>query len=75
MTSEQLRAMLADLPSGPFTVHVKERTPIEALHPDYAMLSPNGRTLNVYDAEKMHWIDIESITRLSCSQGAEKAAP
>ncbi len=73
MTSEQVKAVLADLPAGPFTVHVKERTPIEALHTDYAMLSPSGRTLNVYDAEKMHWLDIESITRISCSQRAEKA--
>ena len=74
MTSGELKAALADLPPGPFTIHLKERTPIEALHTDYAMLSPGGSILNVYDAEKMHWLEVASITRVSCNRPAEKAA-
>jgi len=74
MTSDELKAALADLPPGPFTVHVKERTPIEALHTDYAMLSPGGSILNVYDAEKMHWPEVASITRINCNRPLEKAA-
>lgn len=73
MSTEELKAALADLPPGPFTVHVKERTPIEALHTDYAMFSPGGSILNVYDAEKMHWLAVASITRIRCSRPVEKA--
>ena len=70
MFPEELKTALRDLPPGPFTVHLKERTPIEALHTDYAMVSPNGLTLNVWDTERMHWIDVGSITRITCTQPA-----
>ncbi len=74
MTSEELKAALADLPAGPFTIHLKGRTPLEAMHTDYGTLSPGGSILNVYDAAKMHWLEVASVTRISCNRPVENAA-
>jgi hypothetical protein len=68
MTAEQLKTTLRELPAGPFVVHLKELTPIHALHTDYAMTSPEGTILNAHDKERMHWIDAESITRITASR-------
>jgi len=73
MTAEELKTALDELPPGPFTVHLSERTPLEALHTDYAMIAPGGHWLNVHDAERMHWVDVKSIIRISCKRPAEPA--
>ena len=54
-----------------FTIYLLGRSSIEALHPDFAMLSPGGTILNVYDAEKMHWLRVALITRISCKRPLE----
>lgn len=73
MTAEELKTALSELPPGPFVIHLSERTPIEALHTDYAMIAPNGHWLNVHDAERMHWIEVRSIIRISCKTPAAPA--
>ncbi|HYR58283.1 MAG TPA: hypothetical protein VEO95_06635 [Chthoniobacteraceae bacterium] len=72
MTAEELKTTLRELPAGPFVVYLKERTPIHALHTDYAMTSPEGTILNVHDKERMHWIEAKSITRITCSRPKQR---
>ena len=74
MTGTELRNILNDIPPGPFTVHVAEKTPIEVLHTDYAMTSPNRETLIVYNTKGgMNYIDVAEITRIS--RGKPKGRP
>jgi hypothetical protein len=73
MSAEEIKEKLREMPPGPFTVHVAERTPIDVMHADFAMLSPSGRTLMVYDTERrMHHINADSITRISHEMPAER---
>ena len=66
MTGTELSNILNEIPPGPFTVHVAEKTPIEVLHTDFAMFSPNRETLVVYNTKGgMNYIDVAEITRLS----------
>ena len=74
MSSDEIREALREMRSGPFTLHLEERTQLEVLHSDFAMLSPTGRTLTVYDAERhMHHINTDSITRITHQLPAERA--
>ena len=69
MNAHELQNIFRELPTGPFTVHVAERTPIAIAHTDFAMLSPSGGMLTVWDAEgHLHHIDAPAITRIT--QGA-----
>ena len=73
MTAEELKTALRELPPGPFTIHLKDGSQFQALHTDYAMTSPGGTILNVYGADRMHWIEAASIIRISCEQAKETA--
>ena len=74
MSADEIREALREMPPGPFTVHLEERTQLEILHTDFAMLSPMGRVLTAYDAERhMHHINTESITRISHDVPADRA--
>jgi hypothetical protein len=67
--AHELQNIFRELPDGPFTVHVAERTPIGIAHADFDMLSPSGGLLTVWDIEgQLHHIDASSITRIT--QGA-----
>jgi len=71
MTAHELQEIFRELPAGPFTVHIAERTPIEVSHTDFAMLSPSGGVLNAWDAEgHYHHIDAASITRITLPTSA-----
>jgi len=74
MTAEEIKEAIRAIPPGSFTIHVAERTPIEVLHTDFAMLSPSGRTLTAYDTERhLHHINADAITRISHELPAERA--
>ena len=74
MTAEEIKEAFREVPPGPFTIHVAERTPIEVLHTDFAMHSPSGRTLTVYDTERhLHIINADSVTRITFQLAAEHA--
>lgn len=47
MNAEQIREALGEVLTGPFTVHLEQRTQLELLHADFATLSPTGRTLGL----------------------------
>ena len=65
MTAHELQRIYRELPAGPFTVHIAERTPIEIAHSDFVAIAPDGTGLAAYDAEGwFHHIDTASITRI-----------
>jgi hypothetical protein len=51
MRHEQIRQLLTAQPFRPFTVHLPEGRAVEVFHHDFAMISPDGRTLAVYDRD------------------------
>lgn len=66
MAPDRLRDALKTLPFRPFTVELPNDRRILAKHPDYAHLSPAGRTLIVDDDDDgMEMIDVFLITNLS----------
>ena len=66
MTAHELQEIFRELPAGTFTLHVAERTPIEVSHTDFAMLSPGGEVLIVWDTERhLHYINAPAITRIA----------
>ena len=74
MNADEIRQALREMPPGSFTVHLQELTQLEVLHTDFAMLSPTGRTLTAYEAERhLHHINTDAITRISHQLPAERA--
>ena len=51
MTAQEFRSVFEALPFRPFTVHLADGREIAVRHQDYALLSPTGRTLIVYEAD------------------------
>jgi hypothetical protein len=48
MRTEQLRDMLRAQPFRPFTIYLPEGRAVQVVHHDFALLSPDGRTLVAY---------------------------
>lgn len=66
MSAHELQEIFRELPPGPFTVHIVERTPIEVAHADFAAIKPDGGVLTVWDIEnRLHHIQAASITRIT----------
>jgi hypothetical protein len=67
MAPDRLRESLRALPFQPFTVEIAAGKKIPVKYPDYAHLSPAGRTLSVYgdNDEWLEMIDVFLITNLS----------
>lgn len=75
MTAHELQEIFRELPAGPFTVHIAERTPIEVSHSDFSSIAPGGAVLSVWDAEgHFHFIDALSITRITLQAPATRSA-
>ena len=49
MTAQEFRSVFEALPFRPFTVHLADGREVAIRHQDYALLSPTGRTLIVYE--------------------------
>jgi hypothetical protein len=49
MTAQEFRSVFEALPFRPFTVHLADGRQVVIRHQDYALLSPTGRTLIVYE--------------------------
>lgn len=66
MAPDRVRDALKATPFRPFTVELPTAKRVHIKHPDYAFLSPAGRTLIVEkDNEGMEMIDVFLITNLS----------
>lgn len=73
MNATELEEIFRELPAGPFTVHIAERTPIGILHTDFAAISPTGGLLTVWDAEgHLHHVGAGAITRITHGAPADK---
>lgn len=65
MRHEQIRQLLRAQPFRPFTIHLPEGRTVEVFHYDFALLSPDGRTLVVSDREGvMNIIDVMLIASI-----------
>lgn len=59
MRIEEMRNLLRTQPFRPFTMHLPEGRTVAVVHHDFALLSPDGRTLVAYDANgAMNIIDV-----------------
>lgn len=83
MAPDRLRDQLNFTPFRPFVVELGSGKRVRIEHPDFAMLSPGGRTLVVFhrddptredDDGAMEIIDIFLITNLSMEGGSKAAA-
>jgi hypothetical protein len=48
VTGDQIRDSLRAVPFKPFRLHLADRRTVEVFHPDFAMVSPNGRVVAVF---------------------------
>jgi hypothetical protein len=53
MRHEQIRQLLTAQPFRPFTIHLPEGRAVPVNHHDFALVSPDGRTLVVYDRDSV----------------------
>ena len=76
MAPEQLRKALEILPFRPLMIETGSGKKVRIEHPDYAKLSPAGRTLIVFSAndDAAEIIDVFLITSLSVAGGSEALA-
>ena len=73
MNALELQEIFRQLPAGPFTVHIVERTPVEVRHSDFAAISPTGGLLTVWDADgHLHHIAAPAITRITRGTPADQ---
>jgi hypothetical protein len=49
MTAQEFRSVFEALPFRPFTVYLADGREVTVRHQEYALLSPTGRTLIVYE--------------------------
>jgi len=66
VTAEALKEMLNAAPFVPFLVHLPDRPPMRIPHPDFAHLSPKGKTMHVWleNGEGFRVIDVALVTQL-----------
>ena len=66
MNAEELRKLLHTVPFQPFTVYLPSEKAFEVPHPDFAMLTPNGRILVVSESEgdAVDILDVPLIARV-----------
>lgn len=77
MAPDRIRQQLRVLPFVPFTVELANGKRVRIQHPDYAVLSPAGRTLVVFtdpEDKNMEMIDVFLINHLSIESGSEAVA-
>ena len=67
MTSQAVREMLDAAPFVPFVVHLPDRPSMRVPHPDFAHLSPKGKTMIVWveNGEGLRIIDVALVTELA----------
>lgn len=51
MSKDELRSLLKPRGFRPFRLHLVDGDSLDVPHPEFAALSPNGRTLILFDAE------------------------
>ena len=74
MSVDELKRLLNAVPFRPFTVYMPSDTSFRIPHPDFALLTPNGRTMVVAheQSDAVDILDVPLITRLEVE--AQRAA-
>jgi len=70
MTTDELKQLLQGSPFRPFTVYLSSEKAFSIQHPEFAVLTPKGRTLIVLHAgdEAFDLIDVPLIERVEVHQ-------
>jgi len=70
MSADELRTLLRANPFQPFTVYLPRDKPFTVPHPDFAALTPPGRTLIVLHGEDNGFdlLDVPLISRVEVHQ-------
>ena len=75
MTADTIEEFLHATPFKPFTVHMAEQTDVQVPHPDFAMLTKDGRVLVVNtEGSRVKHIDMFSISSISLAEEAGATA-
>jgi hypothetical protein len=65
MHRDQLRDLLRAKPFQPFTIHLPEGRQVQVIHHDFALMSPDGRTLLAYGPDNsFNMIDVMLIASI-----------
>jgi hypothetical protein len=71
MTAEQIRNLLIQRPFQPFVVHLADGRQVRVDHYDWTIISPNGRTMIVYQKDNsFNIVDIMLVTDLEVGPSA-----
>ena len=67
MTATRIRELLHAVPFKPFKIHLPGGEKIRVPHPDFAHLSPKGKTMIVWveNGEGLRIIDVALVTELA----------
>jgi hypothetical protein len=75
MTAQEFRSVFEALPFRPFKVHLADGRAVAVRHQDYALLSPTGRTLIVYqDDDSFQILDLMLATGVEVNGSRPKKA-
>ncbi len=76
MSADELRGLLDAVPFKPFTVYMANDRAFEIPHPDFALLTPKGRTLVVASNEDkgVNILDVPLIARMEMRDGSERTS-
>jgi hypothetical protein len=76
MRQEQVRELLRAQPFRPFTIHLPEGRTVQVVHHDFALLSPDGRTLLAYGPDSsFNMIDVMLIASIHVGGPPEGPTP
>jgi hypothetical protein len=65
MTLDQIRAAKHVQPFRPFTIYLDDGRTYEVRHPDFIVVSPNGRAATFFDEEGgQHLLDLQHINEV-----------
>ena len=68
MHRDQLRELLRSQQFRPFTIHLPEERPVHVFHHDFAVMSPDGRTLLAFGPDNsFNMIDTMLIASIEVS--------
>ena len=73
MSSDEIKKLLRAVPFQPFTVHLVSDKTFPIPHPDFALLTPTGRTLFVASAgsDAVDILDVPLIARVQIHEGSK----
>ena len=72
MSADEIRSLLRATPFRPFTVYLPSDKSFSVQHPDFAVLTPPGRTMIVFHTEDNGFdlLEVPLITRVELQEAA-----